>query len=162
MTQEEKFLLLQDLCCRLLYNVMVDYESHVYLNEIDPACKDIGYITVRIQDVERLMCAKSVMIENIKPYLRPMSSMTEEERYEFECYIPSCYWEKIGVEKEDTGIGFIPICEFFDNDKGIKNLYNVLDIRPIDWLNKKMFDFRGLIPKDLAWTAPEGMYNVNI
>ena len=81
MTQEDKKLLLIDLCARLPYNVMVDYESHIcVLNEIDPACKNIDYITVRIQDVERLMYAENVMIENIKPYLRPMSSMTEEEK----------------------------------------------------------------------------------
>jgi hypothetical protein len=29
----------------------------------------------------------------------------------------------------------------------------------IDWLNKNMFDYRGLIPKGLANAAPEGMYN---
>lgn len=29
----------------------------------------------------------------------------------------------------------------------------------IDWLNKNMFDYRGLIPKGLALEAPEGMYN---
>lgn len=81
MAKEDKELLLRDLCARLPYGVMIDYESHIYiLNEIDPACKDMDYITCRIQDVERLMCAKSVMIENIKPYLRPMSSMTEDER----------------------------------------------------------------------------------
>lgn len=81
MTQKERDLLLKDICARLPYGVMIDYESHIYiLNEIDPACKDIDYITVRIQDVERLMCAKSIIMEYIKPYLRPMSSMTEDER----------------------------------------------------------------------------------
>ena len=84
MTQEDKELLLRDLCARLPYNVMVDYEGHIYmLNEIDPACKDIDYITVRIQDEERLTCAKSVTIEKVKPYLRPMSSMTDEEYAEY-------------------------------------------------------------------------------
>lgn len=43
---------------------MVDYENHVYvMNEVDPSCKDIDYITVCIEDGERFMCAKSVMIE---------------------------------------------------------------------------------------------------
>ena len=31
----------------------------------------------------------------------------------------------------------------------------------IDWLNKNMFDWRGLIPMNLALEAPEGMYNIN-
>ena len=77
---EKQDLLLKYLCMALLYDVMVDYEGNIYiLNEIDPSCKDIGYITARIQDVERLMCAENVMIENIRPYLRSMDSMTEEE-----------------------------------------------------------------------------------
>ena len=118
MTQEEKQLLLKDLCARLPYDVMVDYESHIYvLNEIDPSCKDIDYITVRIQDVERLMCAGSVMIEDIKPYLRPMSSMTEEEKREYKHLIA-----------------------FSGNPIGSANL--------IDWLNKKMFACRTIDDKD--------------
>lgn len=33
------------------------------------------------------------------------------------------------------------------------------DSKEIDWLNKKMFDYRSLIPMSLAIEAPEGMYN---
>ena len=131
MTQEEKQLLLKDLSARLPYDVIVDYESHIYvLNEIDPACKDIDYITVRIQDVERLMCAKSVMIENIIPYLRPMSSMTEEEEAEY--YALNAY-EGAFPHNEDA----------------------------LDYVLEHHFDFRGLIEKGLALEAPEGMYNKN-
>lgn len=116
MTKEDRQLLFADLCTRLPYDVLVDYDGHIYiLNEINPACKDIDYITVHIQDVERLMCAKSVMIENIKPYLRPMSSMTEDEEEEY---------RKINLF--GTHWGFV------------------------DWCNKKHFDYRGLIPLDLA------------
>ena len=34
-----------------------------------------------------------------------------------------------------------------------------LSTKPIDWLNKNMFDYRGLIPNGLALEAPEGMYD---
>ena len=142
MTQEHKELLLKDLCARLPYNVMVDYESCIYiLNEIDPACKDINYITVRLQDVERLMCAKNVMIENIKPYLRPMSSMTEEEKKE---YYNLC------IEEEREQIEF---------GEWITRVYYHNTIESIDWLTKHHFDYRGLIKKGLALEAPNGMYN---
>ena len=135
MTREEKELLLADLCARLPYDVMVDYESHIYmLNEIDPACKDIGYITVRVQEVERLTCAESAMIEDIKPYLRPMSSMTEEEINEF---------HKL---------------RFIHVDYGLEPLQCVLSVNEIDWLLAHHFDYRGLIEKGLAIEAPEGMY----
>ena len=83
--QEQKDLLLKDLCARLPYGIMANYKNNIYvINEIDPACKDIDYITVRIQDTESLMCAESVMMENVKPYLRPMSSMTEKEKEELQ------------------------------------------------------------------------------
>lgn len=131
MKQEDKQLLLADLCARLPYDAMVDYENHIYvLNEIDPACKDIDYITVRIQDRERLMCAKNVMIEDIKPYLRPMSSMTEEE------------------EKEYANCGNIIA-------NSPQNSYLIPNPNCVDWLNAHHFDYRGLIEKGLAIEVTE-------
>ena len=62
---------------------------------------------------------------NDVPYLRPMSDMTEEEEKEYNLLANRCMC---------TTVGFIH-----------------LEAEPLlDWLNKKMFDFRGLIPKDLA------------
>ena len=140
---EDKQLLLKDLCARLPYDVMVDYESNIcILNEIDPACKDIDYITVRIQDVERLMCAKSVMIENIKPYLRPMSSMTEEERKEFTKLF--CKWH------DDELFDYI--------EEGTEfSIWKHKGISPVvfDWLNAHHFDYRGLLEKGLAIAVTE-------
>ena len=125
MIQKEKDLLLKDLCARLPYNIIVEYESRIYiLNEIDPACKDIEYITVRIQDVEKLMCAKNVMLENIKPYLFPLSSMTDEQKQEYQ-----------------------HITERWMYDSS----YSISD--SIDWLHKNNFDYRGLIPMGLAINA---------
>ena len=134
---EKQDLLLKYLCMALLYDVMVDYEGNIYiLNEIDPSCKDIGYITARIQDVERLMCAENVMIENIRPYLRPMSSMTEEEYLQYHHIKYNIVTYRHGYKRFDVGkfrnVGIIPIKEY------------------LDWLLKNHFDFMGLIPKDLA------------
>lgn len=66
----------------------------------------------------------------IKPYLRPMSSMTEEEQKEYDVF---CCKPYLGID-ETTASNFV------------------------DWLNKKMFDYRGLIPRGLAIEAPENMY----
>ena len=66
--------------------------------------------------------------KSIKPYLRSMESMTKEEIIEFN-NIPST--------KNYT---------IMENDLP----WDVAHYKQIDWLNKKMFDFRGLIPKDLA------------
>ena len=74
MTQEDKLLLLKDLCARLPYKVIVeiisytDETSRPWFGEL--SCKDLDCFM------------HDVAYESIKPYLRPMSSMTEEEKKE--------------------------------------------------------------------------------
>jgi hypothetical protein len=88
---------------------------------------------------------------DIKPYLRSLSSMTEEELNDLSQYSGLVYDNLI--------------LESFQNDT-----YKCLDfylnevpadvvILVFDWLNKNHFDYRGLIPKGLALEAPEDMYN---
>lgn len=71
MTQEEKDLLLKDLCGRLPYNVVI----HCTDNDTDYKC----FLTTDI--LNELL--HNIEYYNYKPYLRPMSSMTEEEELEF-------------------------------------------------------------------------------
>ena len=73
-------------------------------------------------------------IKSIKPYLRTMSSMTAVEVGEY-------------ISLKEDIIGSDDITYFFETYESI------------DWLNKKMFDYRGLIERGLALEAPEGMYN---
>ena len=85
MTQEDKELLLKDLCARLLYGVKVKHSNTRVPKEIRNIDSN-GIITVirknegNGNDIVFNPCG----IENIKPYLRPISSMTEEESREFE------------------------------------------------------------------------------
>lgn len=139
MKSEDKELLLKDLSARLPYgvichyNCMAEYDTMVIqkancvnkLEGIIPFNGQIGYI-VGGDKVNALS-------GDIKPYLRPMSSMTEEERIE--------------------SLEFAWI-----DDYGRLASYNENIPKYIDWLNKKMFDYRGLIPMSLAFEAPEGMY----
>lgn len=81
MTQEEKELLLKDLLGRVLYGVKVDYHTSIftlgynlYLNNTD----------VAFENYPMLYFLEN--IESVKPYLRPMSSMTDEERNELSHY----------------------------------------------------------------------------
>lgn len=76
MTQEEKQLLLKDLSARLPYGVKCDCKHD---HAIIPTRVDIEDLTVYYAD-----CDEWEDIEYCKPYLRPMSSMTEEEEREFE------------------------------------------------------------------------------
>lgn len=86
-----------------------------------------------------------IKIENCKPYLRPMSSMTEEE--ENEC---------IGISRTII----IP---------RVRNWYGFSITNPIftDWLNAHQFDYRidpltgkTLIESGIALKAPDGMYKI--
>ena len=72
MTQEEKYLLLKDLCARLLYGVKVNNEIQGDF-VIYGICEN--YIFARTTTSHA-----DFRIENIKPYLFPLSSMTEEQQ----------------------------------------------------------------------------------
>ena len=129
MTQEDKELLLKDLTARLPYDVYV----HIRFKEGEPC---YGKLTPR--DIQWFIDSK---IEVIKPYLRPLSSMTKEERREL-CNIRPCY-----INSDDIVNG--TQCNTFIQASECQ-----------DWLNAHHFDYRGLIPMGLALEAPEGIYEI--
>jgi hypothetical protein len=77
MKQKDKELLLKDFTARILYGVCV----HIIYKEEEPC-----YSKLTPRDIQWFIDSK---IENIKPYLRSMSSMTEEEKKEY-LYITLC------------------------------------------------------------------------
>ena len=137
MTQEEKSILLQDLCTRLPYNLYVRIEEfNVPKNEAitegfignylkDNRCNDY--------DADGILNELADDCINVKPFLRPMSSMTEEERKEYNDIVKNTI-DFYNCPKSEE------ICFF---------------ITPIDWLNAHHFDYRGLIPKGLAIAVTE-------
>ena len=98
MTQEDKNLLLQDLCGRLPYGVIC-YNSNTENNFklCDTADIDSGYPTFDYGYGE---------LETVKPYLRPMSSMTEEELFEVQDIIGKGVddFQKFIIESNSTVI----------------------------------------------------------
>jgi hypothetical protein len=78
-----------------------------------------------------------VYIDNAKPYLRPMSSMTEKERAEMGIAIQKDRIEPYG-EIKNCGEDNLLLCT-------IRQSTNLQD-----WLNKHHFDYRGLIPMGLG------------
>ena len=141
MTQEN----IKDLCSRLPYGVIVDTpkgKGH--------AC-DINFtifgveIGVNINTTVR----DTFSINDVKPYLRPMSSMTEEEAKELSilCDITGVLSIKITDEyidfEVDDGFSSIETKIIWFNDI-------ISSIEIFDWLNKNHFDYRGLIPMGLA------------
>ena len=82
MTQEERNLLVKDLCTRLPYGVIAKKEyTFVFTNGTLSKSKEIEKID--LEDVEYLINGDDC-VDVLKPYLRPMSSMTEEEEIEFQ------------------------------------------------------------------------------
>ncbi len=80
MTQEQKDLLLKDLCARLPYGVNVKTEYYDDVWKLLAIYADgTAYVT---KDIE---CPIEAYFGDIKPYLFPISSMTEEQYKE--------YWE---------------------------------------------------------------------
>ncbi len=121
MTQEDKELLLKDLCARLPYGVKI-YGNYSY-SDGDKIIDDIQTKTLDIYDIDWV-------INNIeiKPYLFPLSSMTEEQKI---IYGDLCYQIINATPFE------------------IQNCFNEL----YDWLIKNNFDYQGLIPMGLAIDA---------
>ena len=121
MTQKDKELLIKDLCARLPYNVICQvefkengkYNSKVML--LSGIFTDEAYFTTK---------DGSIYSNEYKPYLFPLSSMTEEQEEEYQ-----------------------HITEMWMYDSS----YSISD--SIDWLNAHHFDYRGLIEKGLAIDA---------
>lgn len=137
MTQEQKELLLKDLCGRLPYRVKVHIKNEIVV--LDSICDDDGYHFNFIGDNR-----EGVNIENIKPYLFPLSSMTEKQRNEiskrYNYY--NLYQSHVEITNHREG--------YWDTDNSC-HLQDYLWLE--DWFNKNHFDYRGLIPLGLANNA---------
>lgn len=148
MEQKDKEILLQDLCARLPYRVKVClYEKETcILTGIDG---DDVYLDV---DTD------SFRIESIKPYLRSLSSMTEEEKEEL--FNLCNFYVEEDWEGKKTEIYGIEIASRPDPNYCYDHEFKLwgVNMKAIDWLNKHHFDYRDLIEKDLAIEAPKGMY----
>ena len=126
MTQEQKELLVKDLCGRLPYRVKVQIKNEIAV--LDSICDDDGYHFNFIGEDR-----EGVNIGNIKPYLFPLSSMTEEQCYELSSIrsgFQDC-WKYIKTP--------IPL--------------SICNFAQIDWFHKNHLDYLGLIPMGLAIDA---------
>ena len=147
MTQEEKDLLYEDLCARLLYGVKVKVTPVPGLKHLSYDAKLFNINTNNIIGIMPDDNSKYIPhnIEEIKPYLSPLSSMTKEQKEELIEVI----------HPKDTAI----LAEILRKKaKGESvNGYGITH-HAADWCNKNHFDYRGLIPMGLAIDAT----NLNI
>lgn len=123
MTQEEQ-LLLQDLCARIPYSQIVNIDGEIK-KLIAISNTFIHFTDLTDDDLDGVYDLDYCVV---KPYLRPMSNMTEDEKIEYK-------QKQINYE-----------FGYFDT------------YASIDWLNAHHFDYRRLIERGLALKAPKGMY----
>lgn len=145
MNKEDKELLLKDLCGRFPYGVKL-FSKYVdglntkevvgRISQIDDSM-DLGIINETNDEYSFTYVA----IHEAKPYLFPLSSMTEEQK--IECFK--------GTPLEIDKYGDVAVKDDFYGNSQYTDLEIYLEV--IDWLNKNHFDYRGLIPKDLAIDA---------
>jgi len=127
MTQEEKELLRKDLLARLSYCPIVHVDKNPFKdNLMDIELKPSPYSLLLINNCNEI---------GLKPYLRPMSSMTKEER------------TKIAALSNFNGL--TKSAEFAECSSVV-----------VDYCNSRHLDYRGLIPMGLALEAPDGMYKI--
>ena len=132
MTQQDKDLLLRDLCARLPYGVILKGETSIdgTINNIATLDAKLlavdlstGFITIKDESHNW-----PLRIGSFKPYLRPLSSMTQEERDKF-CDIGGVISYRPTDGKQYI-VAFVP--------------------EALDYLNSIHADYRGLIEKGLA------------
>ena len=143
MTEEQKELLLKDLCSRLPYGVKISipnlWTQKMEVEILDEIFKGDDGLYRANSDV--------VCIEYIRPYLFPLSSMNEEQL----SYIH--FNTKFNIDRFGT---ITP-----KNDEDDFPIYVDMEdwISLYGWLNKNHFDYRGLIEKGLAIDAT-GLNNI--
>ena len=139
MRQNEKDLLLKDLCMRLPYSV----KGEKYTIRMDG--EFVPLIDVEIITAEDIITLNGCPGYTIKPYLFPLSSITEEQKNELS-----------EMEWSFDNSTICNILECFGTYRAYVDHSCCFEL--IDWLNKNHFDYRNLIPMELANDAT----NLNI
>ena len=132
MTPEQKEILLKDLCARLPYGVKVLYNTQIFeVQYIEPM-----YGEIKLLDNETY----TLSIEEVKPYLFPLSSITEEQKNELR-----------EMEWEYDNSTVCNILECFGTYRAYVDHSCCSEL--VDWFHKNRIDYRGLIPMGLAKNA---------
>jgi hypothetical protein len=149
MTQEQKDLLLKDLCARLPYGVVLEQTYKVTViatNTEEVLTRKIELYSINTlddmtvsgihNDGEEEIC----FFEEVKPYLFPLSSMTERQIFEIN--------EILGGNFEIDKYGITDLI------RNKRTTLSYLELNALfEYFNKNHFDYRGLIEKGLAIDA---------
>ena len=135
MKQEDKQLLLKDLCARQMYNVKCQVFNDVNSYTLSGILHNKPHGQLYFEELDWKEYDGFVNVEYCKPYLFPLSSMTEEQKREYNRWkheVPVCHYEYGDVVEE---------IELFDSPESF------------EYLIENHFDYHGLIPRGLAIDA---------
>lgn len=145
MTQEEKDLLVKDLCARLPHGVFCKIQGYEEPKQLIRIEKDeVSEVLLYFGCNKKGAWPIRAYPSEVKPYLRPISSMTKK--------------------KERKELGNITIgleLEYLKDTENCSTKSTESVTFEIDFYNSKHIDYRGLIPKGLALEALKDMYNGN-
>lgn len=165
MKQEDKELLLKDLCARLPYGVYMHHKNYPDAKFKFIAVFDDGRIGVS----ENGIPLTPTSINECIPYLRSISKLTPEEKNEIE-EISNCRIKKIVLERSNRSPykvisekhyldnNFTEFDTFGDSDYVFSHVDQDRMVQVIDWFNEHHVDYRGFILKGWALEAPKDMY----
>ncbi len=131
MLKEETLLLYKDLCGRTTYGTKVKHDNGIFT--FDNNHCGIGMID--IETSPKIILGGCYYGDNIKPYLFPLSSMTEQQKEEYLFIVDY-------ISPDDS-----------DNLAEGEFIYVDLITELIYFYNRHHLDYRGLIPKGLALDA---------
>ncbi len=142
MKQEDKELLLKDLCGRLPYGVIIQEKCIENDKTFLPHAENNKLVNIDVhEDLAITSGGSRYYIEEFKPYLFPLSSMTEEQEsyLHFNTKFSITRFGNLIIKTDEDDYPYV-----VDEDDWL-NLF--------DWFNKNHFDYRGLILKGLALDA---------
>lgn len=140
MTQNEKELLLKDLCSRLPYGVMAKFgdSNPSKITNITQCIYSNSWFVESEGEFDGMRCK----INNVKPYLFPISNMTKEQVFEIN--------EILGGDFEIDKYGITDLI------RNRRTSLSYLELNALfEYFNKNYFDYRGLIEKGLAIDATD-------
>ena len=153
MTKEEKDLLMKDLCCRLPYGVLIQEDYTIDDEMFLPIAETDRLVDIDV-DAELLMTngGSTYHIDEAKPYLFPMSSMSAEQIDEMQELCDM--YDPVHDNDDYKDWGTCLMTKHFMEDE----YHFKFNFKLFEFLNKNRLDYRGLIEKGLAINAT----NLNI
>lgn len=152
MTNNE--LIITDLCAKSQYNLFVQRGGRarkvlaVYPNSNRIVLDNSPYMP------------QTYSVDEVIPYLRPLSSMSGDEIYSVAGIVIPGLPHNIDETKGTCSVCCHDHTDEIELDFSVRDLANgIYGIEGLDWLNEHHFDYRGLIEKGLAIEAPNDMYN---